>query len=99
MAHFAKIKEEKFPLGRSNTSVFTRTEEMNALAASGVSEASRVVTRRHSLKQLGYSVLIFIDTSKTKIKIRYQRGLATVAAARGGSVGTAGKVRFAQKLQ
>lgn len=56
-------------------------------------------TQRHNLNQPGYKVLIFIYTFERKIKIKYQRGLATVAAAPCCSVGTGGKVRFAQKLQ
>lgn len=38
-------------------------------------------TQRHNLNQPGYKVLIFIYSFERKIKIKYQRGLATVAAA------------------
>lgn len=96
-----KKKKKKFPFGRSNTSVSRRTEENNALAHREEAEASRVFTQRHSLNQPGYKVLssFFFTLLKKKIKIKYQRGFATVAAAPCCSVGTGGKVRLAQKSQ
>lgn len=94
-------KNNKFPFGRSNTSVSRRTEENNALAHREEAEASRVFTQRHSLNQPGYKVLSFFFFLHfwKKIKIKYQRGFATVAAAPCCSVGTGGKVRLAQKSQ